>query len=68
MKLWNRDRVTKIMHIAALNSQIDFIMLNQIVEEIFESVQLTTTAAAHVVDSGHLLSMYPFRRVFDIQE
>jgi hypothetical protein len=55
------------MHITALNFQIDFIMLNQIVEEIFESVQLTTTAAAHVVDSGHLLSMYPFRRFFDIQ-
>jgi hypothetical protein len=54
------------MHITALSFHINFIMLNQIVEEIFESVQLTTTAAANVVDSGHLLFLPPFRRFFDI--
>jgi len=56
------------MHITALSFHINFIMLNQIVEEIFESVQLTTTAAAHVVESGHLLFLSPFRRFFDIKE
>ncbi len=55
------------MHITALSFHINFIMLNQIVEVILDSVQLTTTAAAHVVDSGHLLFMHPFKRVFDIE-
>ena len=58
--------MTKIMHITALSFHINFIMLNQIVEEIFESVKLTTTAAAHVVENGHLLFLSPFRRFFDI--
>jgi len=57
----------KIIHIAVLSFHLNFIILNQIVEKIFEFVQLTTTAAAHVVDSGHLLSVYPIRRFFDIQ-
>ena len=59
--------VMKIMHIVALNFHPNFIILDQIVEEILESVQLTTTAAAHVVDSGHLLFLPPFRRFLDIQ-
>ena len=54
------------MHIAALSFHINFIILNQIVEGILEPVQLTTTAAAHVVESGHLLYLHPFRRFFDI--
>ncbi len=54
------------MHITALSFHLNFIILNQIVEEILEFVQLTTTAAANVVDSGHLLSVYPIRRFFDI--
>jgi len=56
----------KIMHVAALSFHLNFIILNQIVRKIFESVQLATTAAAHVVDSGHLLFLSPFRRFFDI--
>ena len=56
----------KIMHIVALNFHPNFIMLNQIVEVILDSVQLTATAAANVVDSGHLLFLPPFRRFFDI--
>ena len=54
------------MHIAALSFHLNIITLNQIVEKIFESVQLTTTAAVHVVDSGDLLFLSPFMRFFDI--
>jgi len=54
------------MHITALSFHLNFILFNQIIEEILESVQPSTTAAAHVVDSGHLLFLSPFRRFFDI--
>ena len=54
------------MHIAALSFHQNIITLNPIVEKIFETVQLTTTAAVYVVESGHLLFLSPFRRFFDI--
>ena len=34
---------------------------------LLEPSQITTAAATHVVDSGHILFLHPFGRLFDIE-